>query len=302
MYGYDGRGGAIDLTDSYWFAANTGSLSSDTFVKFNSAGTIVAQVPNAANNVQVQSFAIDPSNNLWAVFAQGTPTATGYLYEYNSAGTLSTGFPITNASLTDTDGSYPEVLAITPTSGNVVIPTNDGYYGTPSNFINGLVTYSSAGALISTAAGYPVNYNSGAHEFFTVFAIDASGNYWIGGIYQSSDLIKTSPTGTVLLSTASVAGSATRVVMDGNNDVWGVDQTGIITEFDTNGNVLSKGAINYYGAAHTDSSTANSLAIDSSGNLWAGQYGNLYQYLGLAPPVITPLASAVSQNKLATRP
>jgi hypothetical protein len=44
--------------------------------------------------------------------------------------------------------------------------------------------------------------------------------------------------------------------------------------------------------------------IDGSGDVWVGNATaqNLTEYIGSAAPVITPLATAASTNKLGTRP
>ena len=46
------------------------------------------------------------------------------------------------------------------------------------------------------------------------------------------------------------------------------------------------------------------MAIDGSGNLWVANFtGNtLTEFVGLAAPVVTPIAAGVANNTLGTRP
>ncbi len=50
-----------------------------------------------------------------------------------------------------------------------------------------------------------------------------------------------------------------------------------------------------------------SIAVDGSGNVWATSYSPvgpaiLTEFIGAATPVVTPLAAAVKNNTIATRP
>ena len=51
-------------------------------------------------------------------------------------------------------------------------------------------------------------------------------------------------------------------------------------------------------------SRVGTTAIDASGNVWITSNGNgtVTEFVGLAQPVVTPLAAAVAANKLGIRP
>jgi hypothetical protein len=47
---------------------------------------------------------------------------------------------------------------------------------------------------------------------------------------------------------------------------------------------------------------ATALATDASGNLWLPEGSQVVEYVGLSGPTVTPLAAAVTHNKLAILP
>ena len=98
------------------------------------------------------------------------------------------------------------------------------------------------------------------------------------------------------------------LAIDGAGNAWEVSDnnggTGVF-ELSTTGVILSpaNGYRYFEGAPYV-------LAIDGSGNLWgATQQGTVFQVLGAATPVITPLAAGLplipttdGSSKLGTRP
>jgi DNA-binding beta-propeller fold protein YncE len=90
------------------------------------------------------------------------------------------------------------------------------------------------------------------------------------------------------------------LAIDGTGNVWVANAPGnSVSEFNSNGTAIS-GPAGY---------TANGLyeptniAIDCSGNVWVAE-SNYYlsELIGAASPVVTPLATAVKNNTVATRP
>ncbi len=54
----------------------------------------------------------------------------------------------------------------------------------------------------------------------------------------------------------------------------------------------------------TSVNETNGIAVDGSGNLWISNYLNssLTEFVGMATPVVTPIAAGVANNTLGTRP
>jgi hypothetical protein len=135
-------------------------------------------------------------------------------------------------------------------------------------------------------------------------AIDAVGNYWVAS--QAGSLVEISPTGSILSGASgfSLGASTPRsVAVDGNNSVWVVNgsSTSSLLLVNSSGGVLSPTA----GFSPISSCFALGNAIDSSGNVWlacTSSGAGVYELIGAAAPVVTPLSAAARLNKIANRP
>lgn len=177
-------------------------------------------------------------------------------------------------------------------------------------------------------------------------AVDKNNNIWIVDTYTSSNgfdgltylTAPTTTTGTVPSSiyqvdgagtdgnstTAAAAGKtlvkAAYDIVDGNNNVWITDQsTGAVVEAAFNGTnivFLTPGAGGATGVGFKHPwQNALGIAIDPSGNVWAGSSGTTSYYsgtlldgnamtvlVGAAGPVVTPLSRAILYNHLGQKP
>jgi hypothetical protein len=74
-----------------------------------------------------------------------------------------------------------------------------------------------------------------------------------------------------------------------------------LVEFNGSTGSVVSGSTGYAAGQLTNEPRA--LAIDGTGNLWLTNYDHsLTEFIGLATPVATPLATAAKNNMLGTRP
>jgi streptogramin lyase len=96
------------------------------------------------------------------------------------------------------------------------------------------------------------------------------------------------------------------VAIDGAGEAWVTDSSKTyLNVFNAAGAVLS-GTTGY----QTGSTAADSIAIDGSGNVWFTPVNSttvtgdttIHEMIGAAAPVVTPIAAAVANNTLGSRP
>ena len=283
-------------------------------------------------NVDAESIiAIDSSNNAWI----GAYTyATGLnprLIKINSAGTLLspaggyTGGGLSNLDAMTFDslgnlwvagGLSSDSAAEFSSSGAPISPAG-GYAGTSA--YNGLLFYPS---LTADAAGHVwwvgtefgqggtilATQGCGGNSQYIQNAVDAGGNMWTAVPYAPSILLKCGPTGALLSPSTgyTVSPSSTGapgVAVDGTNRIWFFDRnfSGHLGVMDDSGNQISPAGGYQMGQ---DAGTGSEyMALDPSGNAWLTSKGNaVVQFVGIASPVVTPLASALGSKSLGTRP
>lgn len=154
-----------------------------------------------------------------------------------------------------------------------------------------------------------------------MLALDHSGNVWVvaAGILVPQ-VSKVSSTGAILSGTGYVGGGikagdgSTSIAIDGDGNAWLplYDKPGVV-KLSSTGVPLS--GDNGFGSGVALS--PNSLVIDGSGDVWvasatfqpsgvrgvAGVYTwRITELVGIAAPVVTPLAAAVKGNAQGSRP
>jgi hypothetical protein len=100
--------------------------------------------------------------------------------------------------------------------------------------------------------------------------------------------------------------SPSGIVIDGSGNVWVPEyetnhQLAGIFEYSPTGSIISPSVGYRYG----NITHATSIAIDGSGNVWfVDSMGTnvVSELVGAATPVVTPLAVAVKNNTIASRP
>jgi len=276
---------AIDLSGNAWTSdTNNGQLE---LTKMTSAGTGTDYVVSGSYNPS-SALSIDASGNIWAVIPDG-PIA-----KITSGGSLSN---IYTTAIAD-----PAGIGIDG-SGNVYVLN----YGS-----NTETELSSTGSELANA-----NPNFLFNSPLPNFAIDHAGNVWLpqnsgaGGV-AAMDLMAAGLTSGTAISGGSLE-DPDAVAIDGAGHIWIADPSqpsGVptpppanLSELTSSGTPItsSKG---YTGAGINN--TAYGLAVDNSGNVWVlmGNTANssVTEFVGVGTPVVTPIAAAVHNNTLGTRP
>ena len=276
---------------SLWELSNTGT------VLFKSGG--VTTFPNGTfNGFMPCGLAIDANNNLWVA-----DRVDNKIDEFSNTGQLLSG----PAGFTGGGISDPTELAITP-SGNVWI-TND----TDSPY--SISELDNSGAPLTPSTGVSgTGFFGGASV-----AIDHQNNVWTAGAV-GAQVSKVSPDGVILSGSGyattamkGASGDAVTIAIDGDGNVWVPAGSSNLIELSNTGEILS-GANGYTGGLATGLGT---IVIDGSGDLWgstatftpSGVRGvpgvftwEIVEVIGVAAPVVTPIAAGVKLNMLGARP
>jgi streptogramin lyase len=266
---------AIDGSGNAWIANNSSGSVTEIPATFPATGTVSSYT--VCNLSGPRGIAIDGSNNVWI-----PDPVHNDVCELSSAGALVLPSPYTGGGL-----NGPQSIAIDgPTPGNAWV----------ANYSGGSVTeFSSGGVVKSGSNGYT---GGGLHDPNGI-AIDKSGSAWVADL-SPSNLSEISSTGSAVAWSNNSLSSPVSVAIDGSGNVWVANQAGNTVSEYSNGGTLVSGANGYGGAT----GTASGIAVDGSGDVWVGNFtGNsVTEYIGAGAPVVTPLAVAVKNNALGSRP
>jgi streptogramin lyase len=127
--------------------------------------------------------------------------------------------------------------------------------------------------------------------------MDSSGNAWVSDA-NTNTVTKVSSSGTIVGGYTSGGLNLPHTVsIDGAGNVWVANlgtSVSSVTELSSTGAPLSgTNGYQYYAA-----NGLGQIAIDGSGDVWLPGVGYLVEYIGLATPVVTPLATGVATSSL----
>lgn len=267
---------AVDANDNAWVADSANGYHLNIYGHGGSTATTAVDIGSPA----VLSFiAFDGNDNAWILATNGalklSPSGglSGSLY-------LKTMDTISGTGLDSSWTSYRN-LAL-DSAGNV-------WVGDGQNSV--LFKYSTLGTLLSPTGGFqPPTFTVDSSNTIATFgpgpmAIDGLGQVFSANVKRPGDRWDYSG-GIVTYSNAGVITSGP----------YGYTAGGFINPADVNGHVGPQGAINFY----------STPAIDGSGDVWVtginGASGGLVEFVGLAAPVVTPVAGAVSAKMIGMRP
>jgi hypothetical protein len=291
---------AIDLNDNVWIGNGTHTINGPgSLFELSSNGTVLSGTNGYGYGLlrTPQGLAIDASNNIWV-----TDTVSNDVLEFSNSGQVLSGAK----GFTGGGISNPYQLTISP-SGDVWV-TNSTVYSISELSNSGMPLTPSTGV-----AG--VGFFGG-----TSLAIDRQDNVWAVTVGAGAQVSKVSPDGVILsgsgyATTAMQAadGAGVTMAIDGDDNVWTPAGASNVIELSNTGETLS-GSNGYGGGI---ASYPQYLVIDGSGDVWVssatyipsgvrgvpGVYTfKITELVGVAAPVVTPIAAGVKLNMLGARP
>lgn len=281
---------AFDTVGNAWVA----NFISRSVSKLSASGGLLAQYTGGGMGNGPNTIAVDASGNAWV--------ATGNSNGLPAQGTVSILSP-DGTFLSGANGYTGGGL----NASNVVAIDGSG---------NGWITNTLGGIMKVTPAGaFPFGPTGIIDSTITnpsSISIDSAGSAWVvssGAISREpGSVLKIANNGTILVEGLLPGGDEAGVAVDGVGNAWVTDATsGSVNVLSTNGTVLS-GSAGYHGV--TPGSFG--IAIDGSGDVWMsvlGESSSVLELIGVAQPVITPLAAALpvtptadGSSSLGTRP
>jgi hypothetical protein len=289
---------AVDTKDNIWIGGGAHTFHGPgEIVELSSSGTILSGA-NGYTGYGIEApegLAIDANSNIWIA-----DTANDNVVELSSAGQVLSG----TKGFTGGGISGPQQLAINP-SGEVWI----------ANYTSSTTSeLSNSGAPLTPLTGIAVPAAS--------LAIDHQSNVWeaAAGV-KYAQVSEVSPSGAILSGTGYTGGGiggfnggGATIAIDGDGDAWiPLYNHPSVVELSNSGIPLS-GADGY--ASGVAESPGN-IVVDGSGNVWVSsailipstQRGvpatytyTITELIGVAAPVVTPIAAGVKLNMLGARP
>lgn len=282
------QGIAIDQEGYIWVASIANGTAPDEITRLAQNGSAVAGFPFRSSFLDSPTgIAIDGSSNAW-ITDNGTPS---YLLHVGYQGNL----------LASTASSAP--CPFVSPEGIAVDPIGDVFMASTGN-----------SSIVGFYAGGQTNCftNVGGLNQPIGISISQSDNLWTvdNGTNNITEL--DSKDGTPLPGSPYPGGYQLAVLaIAGDNTVWfanckagcpgsGSLQPDNVIHLASSGSYLTSSA----GYEDPNFNAVGVAAIDRSGNLWVSNNvgGSLTELLGVAAPVLTPLASAVLYNLLGQRP
>lgn len=261
---------AINTDGNVWSAnEGTGSVS-----KHSSNGSALSGASGytATGSNRLVAIALDGTGNIFAANLYNS------VLKFNPVG-VSTGVL--------TGGGLDVPYAVAVDAAQNVWTANSGNS-------NGVSKFTSAGAPASITG-----YFGGGMASPVGIAIDAQGSAWVANFNRAS-ISKLSSNGTPAGSGYATPAEVSAVAVDGANTVWTANTDGSLSRFTASGTAISP-ASGYISAGAT---AEVGIALDASGNVWTtdNYVNSLFEFIGAASPVVTPMQSAVKSNKLGQRP
>ena len=290
---------AIDLLGDAWIVTN---MATGPITELSPSGAILSGPAGITGGgiAYPYGIAINGSGNVWVTNTGGLglcgPNAAGYSNAGNVSELSSSGTPISGDGFACTYFYSPSGIAIDADS-NVWVTNQMG---------NTITKLNNSGSPVSPFVGY----TGRGLKFPTSIAIDAGGDAWIGN-FGGTSITELSSTGQAVSPSAGFTGGGLsqpqELAVDGAGNVWvasflslGATGEGRIATFSAMGAAVSPST----GYAATGMLDPGSIAIDPSGNVWAPDIlgTRVWEFVGAATPVVTPLAVGVKNNMLGTRP
>jgi len=281
---------AIDHYANAWIANFNGADISE----FNAQGQRISGPPGFTGGGLNEPYgiAIDTVGNAWVANNGGNSLSE---FESNASGGL---------ALSGSSGYGDEVLA--GPAGLAADVSGDVW---TANYLAGKASI--AEAVPSSLAGQPPTvtlYSGGGLNSPFGVAIDGSGNVWATNRGGSGSVSEFTSTGTAISGNNGYSGGGLDnpygIAIDGAGNVWAANNGGdsdSISEISSGGTAIS-GPTGY---VNVGMFSPYGIAVDGSGNVWVASddsVGPLTEFVGVAAPVVTPLADGEMFQELGMRP
>jgi streptogramin lyase len=279
-----------------------GGLSNPANIAIDSQGYVWVQDSGVNSNVAISKFASD-----------GTPVSTtGYSYPQLPMSVAIAIDGNDDVWVTQYGGSLPGLVELSNAAAYLQSPDN-GTGGLEALAIdaqnNVWFTNQFGLTLLNASQGYaPTRVeqlsNGGGGSPYEL-AIDHQGYAWATSTGSTGDpnLTRWSSDGSTATATSL---PLEPLAIDGAGNVWAADRSSGILEFSGSGSQtpatqLTPG-IGLSGGLQF--MAPQSLSVDGSGDLWlvSSTPNQVFEFLGAAAPVVTPLSAGVKANKLGVRP
>jgi hypothetical protein len=266
---------AIDNEDNVWIGNSTYFTGQGSLTKLDNSGVPFAGSPFTGGGVaNPRSLAIDSSDNVWVANSNS-------LSKFSSAGSAqSPAGGYTNGGIMGTTSVAVDA------SGDIFVANEGGH--SVSKFTNAAVS----------VPGFPIFINNNTYPTaLQSLALDAQGNVTIDNS-NPGNIYKTSNDGSEIngYPVAIRTGSGGEIVIDGAGSVW-IQNHNRINEVSASGTLLTPQGLSTNGSTY-------GIAVDGSGDIWTAlpALGSLEEIIGSAAPVVTPIAAAVKNNTIGSRP
>ncbi|SNS32377.1 hypothetical protein SAMN05421770_101498 [Granulicella rosea] len=300
---------AIDPSNNVWVVGANSCGGVATLVKLSNAGTILSGSSGYTGNGmtgQANGIAIDGSGDVFVSndLYTGSPCSgsssalPGSISRFTNAGAVY-GSPLSGSGV----GQYVNGLAFDNTgalwtsSYNVTENSNNSYTTTTL-----LDKFTTAGAPVT---GAPFTGGGGPIAIDSVNDVFGAGT---GPVYENLASGAAAPNSPFTNSHTNTALSqCIGMAVDGANNVWCASDNDSIAEMTNTGTPISPDA----GYVTPNALGPTGIAIDGSGNVWVSNgymsvgnsvAGIMWEMVGGAAPVVTPLSAAVKAGTLGQRP
>jgi hypothetical protein len=288
---------AVSGSTNYWAGASGMAVDESGNYWFNAPGykDSVDEFSPGAGSFNYIAYNVQPDPTLIAIDGNGdfyTPahnTSGSKEYMYWSTDNVADFWDISLGTTYMNDG-----YAVAVDSNNVSWITSDNTTNTTNTL---LLYFTSPNNTSGSVSGGVCSGTGNTYVQGTGVAIDHSNNVWISDGY-TGDLVKF--LNSCVYSVAySVGTKLNGVAIDGASNIFSITGTNGLVKLSNAGTLLSETG----GYVTGVTGTLGFPVVDGSGNVWFSSSNNtVSETVGIATPVVTPIAAGVAGNTLGYTP
>jgi streptogramin lyase len=305
---------AVDALGNVWVVNGPGGVT-----EFSPLGVVLSG-SQGYGTAQGSLIAIDSSGDAW-VTNNGAASVT----EFSPGGSVlsgSNGFAAGAGPFAIAIDGASEIWITDQFSNTDIELASDGstaatFSGGDQNDPTDIALDASGDAWIANAGGFVTRIAAGGTVTSTLIAtqytpfgiaVDASGDIWVSNSAVDSVTRLNNSGGMIGTYTGGGLDAPAHLSVDGAGDIWVANggRSSGITELSNSGIAMSpsSGFGSIRGTMNGGLNRPQALAVDGSGDLWVANTSGpgVFEFLGIATPVVTPLADGVANNTLGSRP